>query len=143
MILKLIYGQLESFYMVSLKDKIFKKTLIVHVYRGYFWICTVHLKFSWRIRTKNSRRFSNTSNFSKQIQNDQIFQSLFYQIPTHIMLSETCKDLLSRLLQRNPEDRISFYQFFNHPFVDLEHMPSNQCISKAVLSIYSFNKVVF
>lgn len=55
------------------------------------------------------------------------------QIPTHIMLSETCKDLLNRLLQRNPAERISFDQFFNHPFVDLDHMASSQCWPKAVM----------
>lgn len=48
------------------------------------------------------------------------------------MLSETCKDLLKRLLQRNPNDRISFEQFFAHPFIDLEHMPSADSIKKAV-----------
>lgn len=49
------------------------------------------------------------------------------------MLSETCKDLLKRLLQRNPEDRISFTQFFSHPFVDLDHMASSQSLPKAVI----------
>lgn len=48
------------------------------------------------------------------------------------MLSETCKDLLKRLLQRNPQDRISFEQFFNHPFIDLEHMPDATSYNKAV-----------
>jgi serine/threonine protein kinase len=54
------------------------------------------------------------------------------KIPTHVLLSETCRDLLSRLLQRNPADRISFAEFFNHPFVDLEHMPSDKSMQKAV-----------
>lgn len=48
------------------------------------------------------------------------------------MLSETCKDLLRRLLQRNPADRISFVEFFTHPFVDLEHMASADSLTKAV-----------
>ena len=52
-------------------------------------------------------------------------------IPTHIMLSETCRDLLRRLLQRNPAERISFEQFFAHPFVDLEHMASSHSWPKA------------
>jgi serine/threonine-protein kinase ULK3 len=56
----------------------------------------------------------------------------FLKIPTHIELSENCKDLLKRLLQRNPEYRISFEQFFNHPFIDLEHMPCPESIKKAV-----------
>jgi hypothetical protein len=48
------------------------------------------------------------------------------------MLSANCKDLLKRLLQRNPKDRISFEQFFNHPFIDLDHMPSSNSFFKAV-----------
>ena len=48
------------------------------------------------------------------------------------MLSANCKDLLKRLLQRNPKDRISFEQFFNHPFIDLDHMPSSNSFIKAV-----------
>jgi hypothetical protein len=55
------------------------------------------------------------------------------QIPTHIMLSDTCKDLLIGLLQRNPNDRISFERFFNHPFVDLDHMPNANCLTNAVV----------
>lgn len=56
------------------------------------------------------------------------------------MLSETCKDLLTSLLQRNPADRISFENFFSHPFVDLEHIPDETSFSKAViiLSKYKF-----
>ena len=52
------------------------------------------------------------------------------------MLSANCKDLLKRLLQRNPKDRISFEQFFNHPFIDLDHMPSSNSFPKAVCFIY-------
>jgi hypothetical protein len=54
------------------------------------------------------------------------------KLPIHSNFSETCKDLISKLLKRNPEDRINFEQFFNHPFVDLDHMPSNECLPKAV-----------
>lgn len=53
------------------------------------------------------------------------------EIPSNIMLSANCKDLLKRLLQRNPKDRISFEQFFNHPFIDLDHMPSSNSFFKA------------
>ena len=58
------------------------------------------------------------------------------KIPSNVMLSETCKDLLKRLLQRNPKDRISFEQFFNHPFIDLEHMASSNSFIKAVSLIF-------
>ncbi|CAD5116553.1 DgyrCDS5431 [Dimorphilus gyrociliatus] len=45
--------------------------------------------------------------------------------------SENCKHLLSRLLQRDPEKRISFEDFIKHPFVDLEHKPSESSVKKA------------
>jgi len=62
----------------------------------------------------------------------KILDDVPIQIPTHVMLSETCKDLLKRLLQRNPLQRITFEEFFDHPFVDLEHMASNLSYPKAV-----------
>lgn len=58
------------------------------------------------------------------------------------MLSETCKDLLRGLLQRNPSNRISFETFFNHPFVDLEHLPNEQSLSKAVIKIFLFCQIL-
>lgn len=62
----------------------------------------------------------------------KILDDVSIQIPSHVMLSETCKDLLRRLLQRNPLQRITFVEFFNHPFVDLEHMASNMSYPKAI-----------
>jgi serine/threonine-protein kinase ULK/ATG1 len=53
------------------------------------------------------------------------------QIPCHVMLSETCKDLLLGLLQRNPADRLSFEAFFKHSFVDLEHIACEESFAKA------------
>ncbi|XP_070543492.1 serine/threonine-protein kinase ULK3-like [Ptychodera flava] len=47
-------------------------------------------------------------------------------LPRSIEVSENCRDLLLRLLQRDPKQRISFDDFFNHPFIDLEHMPSEE-----------------
>ena len=52
--------------------------------------------------------------------------------PADVRLSEGCRDLLSRLLQRDPKERISFDEFFNHPWVDLEHMPSEHCMEKGI-----------
>lgn len=54
------------------------------------------------------------------------------KLPAHIRLSEECEDLLKGLLQRNPDDRISFQKFFSHPFIDLDHMPSDSSLHKAV-----------
>ncbi|RXM93652.1 Serine/threonine-protein kinase ULK3 [Acipenser ruthenus] len=46
-------------------------------------------------------------------------------------VSRECRDLLLRLLDRDPETRISFDEFFTHPFVDLEHMPSAESLGQA------------
>ena len=70
-------------------------------------------------------------------------------------MSQYCKDLLNGLLQRDPVKRISFNDFFGHPFIDLEHMASEESLSKAVrclllimhvpgiMSAYSFVAGVF
>ncbi|XP_027204635.2 serine/threonine-protein kinase ULK3-like isoform X1 [Dermatophagoides pteronyssinus] len=46
-------------------------------------------------------------------------------------LSELCYDLLNGLLRIDPEMRISFGNFFSHPFIDLEHMPMVDSFKKA------------
>jgi hypothetical protein len=40
---------------------------------------------------------------------------------------------LLRLLKRNPDERIAFEEFFSHPFVDLDHTPANDSLTKAVI----------
>ncbi|XP_052044186.1 serine/threonine-protein kinase ULK3 isoform X3 [Apodemus sylvaticus] len=42
-----------------------------------------------------------------------------------------CRDLLQRLLERDPSRRISFQDFFAHRWVDLEHMPSGESLARA------------
>jgi len=39
------------------------------------------------------------------------------KIPTNVKLSPEVGDLLRRLLKRKPEERITFGEFFNHPFI--------------------------
>ena len=42
----------------------------------------------------------------------------------HIQVTRlSCRELLSRLLVRCPEKRISFSDFFSHPVLDLAHLP--------------------
>ncbi|XP_053319599.1 serine/threonine-protein kinase ULK3 [Spea bombifrons] len=53
------------------------------------------------------------------------------EIPTRPRVSPKCRDLLQRLLKRDPDERISFPEFFTHPFVDLEHMPCEESLQKA------------
>lgn len=54
-----------------------------------------------------------------------------HQLPPGARVSKDCRDLLLRLLERNPDARITFAEFFTHPFVDMEHMPSVDSLVKA------------
>lgn len=36
-------------------------------------------------------------------------------------ISADCRDILKRLLVHEPDQRITFQQFFDHPFLDLKH----------------------
>ncbi|KFB37933.1 AGAP000098-PA-like protein [Anopheles sinensis] len=53
-------------------------------------------------------------------------------IPPHPVITGDCKNLLKNLLQRNPAERITFEQFFEHPFLDLSHVPSKENLEKAI-----------
>uniref|UniRef100_A0A8C7ZVN7 Serine/threonine-protein kinase ULK3 n=1 Tax=Oryzias sinensis TaxID=183150 RepID=A0A8C7ZVN7_9TELE len=53
------------------------------------------------------------------------------ELPPGAKVSKDCRDLLLRLLERNPDARITFAEFFTHPFVDMEHMPSADSMEKA------------
>lgn len=54
------------------------------------------------------------------------------QLPAGARVSRNCRDLLLRLLDRDPDTRLTFTQFFSHPWVDLEHMPNAESLGKAV-----------
>lgn len=53
------------------------------------------------------------------------------EFPSHVRISTECEDLLRRLLRHNPAERITFEDFFNHEFIDLEHMPSDENLKRA------------
>ncbi|NXP05537.1 ULK3 kinase, partial [Thinocorus orbignyianus] len=53
------------------------------------------------------------------------------ELPSRPPLSPECRDLLGRLLERDPLKRISFQDFFAHPFVDMEHVPGPESLGKA------------
>ncbi|XP_053693406.1 serine/threonine-protein kinase ULK3 [Sabethes cyaneus] len=57
------------------------------------------------------------------------------EVPKSQHISPECEDLLSRLLQRSPKDRISFEDFFKHAFLDLKHAPSEENLEKAIALI--------
>lgn len=54
------------------------------------------------------------------------------EIPANSKISPECEDLLTRLLQHDPECRITFQDFFTHDFVDLKHAPSDENMEKAI-----------
>lgn len=47
-------------------------------------------------------------------------------IPSNTRISNECKDLLYQLLEHDPAKRISFSDFFAHPFLDLKTFPSEK-----------------
>ncbi|CRK91668.1 CLUMA_CG005318, isoform A [Clunio marinus] len=54
------------------------------------------------------------------------------EIPRNTKISIECEDLLTRLLKHDPNERITFDDFFNHDFVDLKHAPSDENMEKAI-----------
>lgn len=53
------------------------------------------------------------------------------KLPPGLSVSGSCRDLLTRLLERNPEKRMSYEEFLGHPFLDFEHAPSAESLNKA------------
>jgi len=53
-------------------------------------------------------------------------------LPPNAKISNECHDLLRRLLAHEPAERISFTDFFAHPFLDLKTFPSEQTLKKAI-----------
>nr|XP_023408683.1 serine/threonine-protein kinase ULK3 isoform X4 [Loxodonta africana] len=62
---------------------------------------------------------------------EKIRSNRVIELPLRPLLSRDCRDLLQRLLERDPGRRISFQDFFAHPWVDLEHMPSGESLAQA------------
>uniref|UniRef100_A0A8C5PUW1 Serine/threonine-protein kinase ULK3 n=1 Tax=Leptobrachium leishanense TaxID=445787 RepID=A0A8C5PUW1_9ANUR len=58
------------------------------------------------------------------------------ELPTRPRVSLDCRDLLQGLLKRDPNERISFPDFFAHPFVDLEHMACAESLQKATSLVF-------
>ena len=61
---------------------------------------------------------------------DELLQKIKHQakivIPINSKISPECENLLNRLLQHEPTKRIKFDDFFNHEFLDLKSLPSDQ-----------------
>ncbi|XP_050428349.1 serine/threonine-protein kinase ULK3-like isoform X2 [Adelges cooleyi] len=65
---------------------------------------------------------------------EKVKKVLPIEIPvTHV--SPHCRDLLINLLKHNPSERLSYDKFFKHPFLDLEHTPSEESYVKGLDAI--------
>ncbi|BFF92022.1 serine/threonine-protein kinase ULK3 [Drosophila madeirensis] len=53
-------------------------------------------------------------------------------LPPNAHISNECHDLLRRLLAHEPTARISFADFFAHPFLDLKTFPTEHTLKKAI-----------
>ncbi|TKR63618.1 hypothetical protein L596_027427 [Steinernema carpocapsae] len=53
------------------------------------------------------------------------------QIPTYPIVSDTCSDILKRLLIRDPHQRIGFEEFFVHKFVGLSPVSPEKALAEA------------
>nr|CAH8857313.1 unnamed protein product [Trichobilharzia regenti] len=53
------------------------------------------------------------------------------EVPQTNEISKQCAALIRDLLKRKPSERLTHEQFFSHPFIDLDHIPSAQSIDKA------------
>ncbi|KAK6179679.1 hypothetical protein SNE40_011986 [Patella caerulea] len=61
----------------------------------------------------------------------KIWDQKSVELPYGVDISDKARDLVLRLLKRNPDDRISFEEFFAHPFVDMCHTPNSKSLEKA------------
>lgn len=52
-------------------------------------------------------------------------------IPKGAKISDSCRDLLARCLERDPGKRITYEDFFQHDFLDLEHLACEESHAKA------------
>ena len=56
---------------------------------------------------------------------NRIQTSKYIKYPKNIQISNKCKDLLSKLLKVNPQKRISWNDFFNHPWLKNVNINNN------------------
>ncbi|XP_076182282.1 unc-51 like kinase 3 homolog Aduk isoform X2 [Ptiloglossa arizonensis] len=57
---------------------------------------------------------------------EKIKDSRPIELPRRSHVSRECKDLLMSLLKHDPDERISFDEFFAHDFLDLAHAPTKE-----------------
>ncbi|XP_020539993.1 serine/threonine-protein kinase ATG1c isoform X1 [Jatropha curcas] len=67
-----------------------------------------------------------------------IVKSTELQFPSDNALSAECKDLCQKLLRRNPVERLTFEEFFNHPFLSQRKMDESLRSRRVPRSVESF-----
>lgn len=62
---------------------------------------------------------------------DKIEAKKRIELPKTAKISNECLDLLTRLLQHDPDKRIDFEEYFKHEFLDLKHFLNEENFEKA------------
>lgn len=71
---------------------------------------------------------------------EKVKKVLPIEIPPNQVSSE-CRDLLLGLLKHNPSERMSYEQFFKHPFVDIDFIPTKESYEKGLEAIHQAVKL--
>jgi len=124
MIIRLIFGQLESFIMVDFFIYLF--TFLDHF-----------LKEKKSSNEKKKELLTGKSPFASctftelisKLQDPEL--EIFYPVE----ISPSAYKFINNLLQRNPSNRISFEDYFCSDYLDLEHLPSSDSFEKGVFVI--------
>lgn len=77
-------------------------------------------------------KYWNLGDSSEKLHLLNLFRNCEIQLPKGSHVSQQCKDLLTSLLKHDPNERISFDDFFAHDFLDLAHTPTKESYDKAV-----------
>ncbi|XP_050536870.1 serine/threonine-protein kinase ULK3 isoform X2 [Daktulosphaira vitifoliae] len=65
---------------------------------------------------------------------DKVKKATPIEVPK-TQVSANCQHLLINLLKHNPSERMSYDEFFRHPFLDLEHLPNAESYAKGIDAI--------
>lgn len=66
------------------------------------------------------------------------------EIPKYTKISMDCRDILTRLLIDDPAQRITFQEFFDHKFLDLDHQPYDEaCANCVIMSSLAFSEFFY
>ena len=74
----------------------------------------------------------------KAMSQEELFRKIksgSYALPQGITISSACSNLISRLIQEDPQRRMNYQQFREHPFVQLESDAYQIYLEKLQLSL--------